>query len=265
MSYTNATNTAPAAGASAAQAPGADAAALAAAATAPAAPVVDASASIGDAPVASTDTNEPTSAVYEPTGDVGLDMALEFVGARGIKPNDPAMLAAEKGDFSLLEAKLAAMGDKAKGYDKFIALGKRSFNDAKTTADAKAAADAAMVHETVGGKENWLAIKTWAAQNAEPAEKAAVNQALSQGGLVAKVMAQWLASKYNGASGTTVEPASVVTSNANGKPPAVTHLTRQAFVAEADKLQAKLGYGFEGSKEYSQLRARRAASARAGF
>jgi hypothetical protein len=195
---------------------------------------------------------------------VGLDLALEFIGARGIKPSDPAILAAEKGDLTLIEAKLAAMGDKAKGYEKMVALAKRSFNDTKAAADAKAAEGAKLIHETVGGKEKWLEIKTWAATNAEPAEKASINAALAQGGLVAKITAQWLAAKYNGAAGTTVEPAAVVTAASSGKPAPVGHLTRQAFIAEAESLRMKLGHAFESSKEYANLRARRSASARAG-
>lgn len=263
MSDTNASPAAPAAGTPAA--PAADAAALAAAASAAAVPAVDDSASIGEAPVASDEQAVVSdAATYEPTGDVGLDLALEFIGARGIKPSDPAILAAEKGDFSLIEAKLAAMGDKAKGFEKMVALAKRSFNDTKAAADAKAAEGAKLIHETVGGKDKWLEIKTWAASNAEPAEKASINAALAQGGLVAKITAQWLAAKYNGAAGTTVEPAAVVTAASSGKPAPVGHLTRQAFIAEAESLRMKLGHSFETSKEYANLRARRSASARAG-
>lgn len=262
MSDTNASPAAPAVAATAA--PGADAAALAAAASAAAAPAVDDSASIGEAPVASDEVASSDAAAYEPTGDVGLDLALEFIGARGIKPSDPAILAAEKGDFSLIEAKLAAMGDKAKGYEKMVALAKRAFDDTKAAADAKAAEGAKLIHETVGGKDNWLAIKTWAATNAEPAEKASINAALAQGGLVAKITAQWLLSKFNSAAGTTVQPAAVTTAASSGKPAPMQHLTRQAFIAEAETLRQKIGYGFESSKEYAALRSRRAASARAG-
>lgn len=233
---------------------------------APAAPEADASISIDDAPVAETPDAgaEDAPAEYESTGDVGLDIALEFIGARGIKPSDPAMIAAEKGDFSLLEAKLAAMGDKAKGYKQMLALGQKAFNDVKAAADAKAAASATAIHELVGGKEQWLAIKTWAAKEAEPAEKSAINAALSQGGLVAKMVAQGLAERFNRAAGNTVEPASVTQANANGKPAGPTPLTRQGFIQEADALRNKMGARFEGSKEYAALRARRSASARAG-
>lgn len=35
--------------------------------------------------------------LYEPTGDVGLDLALEFVGKAGIASDHPAMVAAAGG------------------------------------------------------------------------------------------------------------------------------------------------------------------------
>ena len=59
---------------------------------------------------------------FEPTGDVGLDMALEFLGKQGFGLEHPAMVAAGNGDFTIIEALLAQKG--VQGWDKMVALGK---------------------------------------------------------------------------------------------------------------------------------------------
>lgn len=201
---------------------------------------------------------------YEPTGDPGLDLALEFVGQRGFDESHPAMQAAVNGDFSLLEAALAAMGPKAAGYEKHLALAKKSYETTKATAEAKIKADIEAIHKAVGGEENWKAVQKWAGENAEPAERDAVNAALKQGGLVAKVMAQWLAGQYNKAAGTVVNPADATNPGAAGKPDASAPLTAKQFAIESQNLRTKLGYDFEKSGEYKALVARRQAAMRAG-
>lgn len=200
---------------------------------------------------------------YEKTGDPGLDMALEFVGARGFDASHPAMKAAENGDFSLIKAALSAMGDGAKGFENFVALAEQSHKATAAKNAERAAKDADMIHKAVGGKEAWAAVSKWAGTNAEPEEKAAVNAALKQGGLTAKVMAQWLAAQYNKASGTVVEPKSVTSPDAAGKSDPVGPLSAKEY-ADAVAAGAAKVPNFENSPQYRQLQARRLAGRRAG-
>lgn len=210
------------------------------------------------APVAAPAAPDAGGAVaYEATGDVGLDMALNFVGNLGLGPEDPAMVAATNGDFSILRAKLGALGAKAQGWEGFVALAEKSFTEGKGKAEAKATADRKTITEAVGGEENWSAISKWAGENAEPAEKEAVNSALKQGGLVAKITAQWLASKHAAASGTKIEPAEVTAPGAAGRPASAGPLTAAQYATEVQALRTKLGYGMEGSPMYTALQQRR--------
>lgn len=221
---------------------------------------------IGDAPVPVADAAKPPAPTveegvveYEPTGDVGLDMALGFVGKAGIDANHPAMVAAGTGDFSLLRAVLSAKG--APGWEQYVALGEKAFNANKTSGEAKAKADRETVYKVAGGEEQWNAIRTWAGANATPEEKAEVNAQLNAGGASAKMAVAYLSGLYakagnvneDGAEvsreGTTRVPAA----NANGT------LDRRAYAAAVAVLHGKLGGNMEGSKEYEALQRRRQA------
>ena len=202
----------------------------------------------------------PTPVAYEPTGDVGLDMALDFIGKFGISPDDPVMIAAGEGNFQLLEAKLAAMGDKAKGYEKFLALGKSSYETVQAKAKAESEAKATLIHNAVGGEERWKAIKEWAGKNAEPAEQTAVNAALNAGGLQAKAMAVYLDGLFDRAAGVVqVGKPAVNPNGAKGGAPNSGALSPRAYTAEVAKLSQKLGGRLDGSAEYRQLQSRRQA------
>lgn len=159
---------------------------------------------IGNSPPPAEPVVAPAGAAYEPTGNSGLDYALNFVGGLGIDGNHAAIKAAEGGDFSLLKAELARMGDKAKGWEQVVKLGEDGLAALRAEAQAKGEKNAAAVHEAVGGKEKWEAISKWAGENAEPAEKEAVNLALAQGGFVAKAVARALADGFSRATGVTV-------------------------------------------------------------
>lgn len=202
----------------------------------------------------------PVVVSYEPTGDVALDMALEFVGKFGFGPEDPVMKAAADGNFSLLEAKLASMGDKAKGYEKYIALGKSSYAQVTEKAKTAAAEKAKAIYGVVGGEDQWKVIQSWAATNAEPAEQEMVNTALAAGGMQAKAMAHYLATLYDRASGVNQTGRSAVNENgAGGDSPANGTLSPRAYTKEVDTLRRKLGSRMEESPEYKQLQSRRMA------
>lgn len=243
-----------------------DAAAVAAAAALAAKPAVDPGLTIGDAPAgeAKPDTSTEGVVQYEPTGDIGLDLSLEFIGKLGIAGTHPAMVAADKGDFAMLEGLLAGLGDKAKGFEKYLNLAKQSREVTTKAAADKLAKDQSIVHDAVGGKDQWAEISKWAGMNAEPAEKEAVNAALKQGGLVAKVMAQWLSGQYAKAAGTTVTPAQVVKDGAGGKSVGTGPMSAAEYATAVQALRQKVGYNLDTHPEYKALQQRRSAAMAAG-
>lgn len=242
-------------------APTAPAAAPEALGVAPQTPEATPVPTIGEEPVA---PDVEAGHAYEPTGDPGLDLALDFVGNLGFTPSDAAMQAAEKGDFTLIREKLAGLGAKAKGYEKYIALAEHAFKAHKDGVEAKATKDAQTVHDAVGGKEQWEAVSKWAGENADPEERVSVNAALRQGGLVAKAMAEWLGNKYRSAKGTVVSPARVTAPGAAAQPVSSGPLTAAEYAKETQTLSRKLGPKFDTSPEYQALQARRSAARRAG-
>jgi hypothetical protein len=245
--------------------------------SAPAAPVTEVTTAapapvtepqIGDPPAAPPAAPVAPEAVakfnYNPTGDVGMDMALGFVGNLGYSPDHPAMKSAMDGDFGPIKAALKALGAKATGWENHVALAEKADKDHRTTESARIAKDTANVHEAVGGEERWKAISTWAGKEATPEEKADVNNALKQGGITARLMAQWLAEKYNKAGGTTKVPAEVVKDGAKGAPAATGALSASAYAMEVQALRGKMGYKMDGSPQYAALQARRIAGKKAG-
>lgn len=202
--------------------------------------------------------------VYDPTGNTGLDMALEFVGALGFGPEHATMKAAETGDFGPLKEAMAKLGDKAKGWQKFVKLGEEAY--AAQAGSKKAAADklANDIANAVGGKETWDQVRTWASANASPEEKAEVNAAFAAGGVVAKTMAkalydQWIAKAER--SGAPVK-----SSSAKATPGAVEVMTAADYQKGVAQLAKKYNGDLEGrgASEYAALQNRRLAALRVG-
>lgn len=196
---------------------------------------------------------------YTSTGDVGLDMALAFVGKAGISEKHPGMIAAQNGDFSILKATLAAKG--VAGWEQFVALGEQAV--AKRTAAQTEAKNAVkkMVVEAAGGEQEWADVQKWASANATPEEKAEINALLNKGGVSARGAVTYLMNAYAKAGNVIVNPADP-TANAGrgGKGEgANAPLSPREYGIEVAKLNGKLGGRLEGSPEYAKLQARRQA------
>lgn len=199
-----------------------------------------------------------TPVQYEPTGDVGLDMALDFVGKSGVDIDHPAMKAAINGDFTLLKATLAAKG--VSGWEQFVALGEAAYARENAAATAKNEAIREAVYKEAGGKEEWAAVQQWASDNATPEEKAEVNAMLNQGGLASKAAVRHLVEAYSRANNVTVEPRDGTASASRGSPAGDNApLSPRAYSDAVQQLNAKLGGRLEGSREYQVLQARRSA------
>lgn len=192
---------------------------------------------------------------YTPTGDAAFDVALNYVGQRGVAPEHPAMVAAFKGDFSPLEAVLKNMGDKAKGYGTYLNAAK----DAYARNADKGNATVALVHEACGGAEQWAQVQAWAAKNAEPAEKAYINHAFQLGGSVAAKVAKELATAY--AAANPKGGAAALKEGAGGAAAsaAVSPLSPAEYQKAVAELIAKKGLVATKSSEYAELTARRKA------
>lgn len=232
---------------------------------APAAPAVPQlpAAPVAPAPIAP----EPAQpAKFEPTGDPLLDTALDYVAGLGIAPTDPAIAAAQDGDFGPLEAKLAALGDKAKDKDRYLALAKRAYEDTVRAAEEHNAEVATLVHATVGGEAQWAAIQTWASAQATDAEKAQINAAFAAGGLQAKAAAKYLAEAFARAGRPGVQKAAAAKPEAAAAPTGVEPLTAREYARQVEELSRKnRGGDVSHLPEYQTLRARRLAGRAAGL
>jgi hypothetical protein len=204
---------------------------------------------------------EPEGAIeaieYEQTGDAGLDVALSFMGNLGIGLDHPGMAAAMEGNFAILEAHLATLGDKARGFQQMLALAKdaqtRHAEKATNTANAVTAA----VHGVAGGADEWAKIQQWAAGEATPEEKAQINALFDSGVMGARAAAKLLTDQYRAAKGTVINPRDATRNpGANSALSTTGPLSPREYHAAVTELRTKLGNRMDASPEYAALRSR---------
>ena len=221
---------------------------------------------LGDPAAAQPAPNPDTSTefAYDPTGDAGLDYALNFVGKLGYGDTHPAMLAAQKGDFSLIRAELATKG--VAGSDAVLALAEQAYTRFAAEDAKKSAELAGFAAQAAGSAENWAVVRAWAAQEATPQEKAQVNAALAQGGLVAQGVISQLVNLYQQKHTLPKDAAAVAKPGEAGTAaPSNEPMTAKAYAQAVEALRQKLGNRTEGSHEYAALQSRRLAARRAGY
>lgn len=197
-----------------------------------------------------------TPVTYAPTGDAGLDVALDFIGNLGLGPEHPAVKAAGDGDFSQLKVVLAGLGDKAKGFERYVNLAEKSVKEQRTKAEAKIAADTKAVVEVAGGEAEWAKLREWVRANADPDELVAVNAALKAGGMAAKAMVRELKGLYAKSDKATQDPANPLANATGAGSVASDALSPKDYQAAIADLARK---GQMNSPEYDKLKARRAA------
>lgn len=196
---------------------------------------------------------------YNPTGDAGLDLALEFIGKLGIGPDREDMKAATQGDFSKLRETLKGLGDKAKGYERYVALAEGVHQRRNADRTASETKTLAAIHESVGGKANWDAIHAWVAQEASEEQKQEITAAFRAGALPAQAMASQLAALYQQSGQSRLPAKSAVKDTAGGVPASSGALSPEEFKSEVRKLYAKYGYGAQNRPEWADIVARRQA------
>ena len=221
---------------------------------------------LGD-PAATQPTPNPDTSqefAYDPTGDAGLDYALNFVGKLGYGDTHPAIIAAQKGDFSLIRAELATKG--VAGSDAVLALAEQAYTRFVAEDAKKAEELAGFAAQAAGSPENWAVVRAWAAQEATPQEKAQVNAALAQGGLVAQGVISQLVNLYQQQHTLPKDAADVAKPGAVGTAaPSNEPMTAKAYAQAVEALRQKLGNRTEGSPEYAALQSQRLAARRAGY
>ena len=201
---------------------------------------------------------------YDPTGDAGLDYALNFVGKLGYGDTHPAIISAQKGDFSLIRAELATKG--VAGSDAVLALAEQAYTRFAAEDAKKSEELAGFAAQAAGSAENWAVVRAWAAQEATPQEKAQVNAALSQGGLVAQGVISQLVSLYQQKHTLPKDAANVAKPGEAGTAaPSNEPMTAKAYAQAVEALRQKLGNRAEGSPEYAALQSQRLAARRAGY
>lgn len=201
-----------------------------------------------------SETGADGMVVYDATGDAGLDFSLAFIGSLGIEGTDPAMVAAANGDFSFIEAKLAALGDKAKGWEQHIALGKQAYGRQLEVFKAEQAKTNTAVHAAVGGEEQWKTIVTWAGTAATKEEKDALNAMFDAGPIQAQMAARALAAAYAEAKGTTLKPANPAQAASGVAPAQPQAMTTASYYKEVDALYRTMGNRMDGSPEYAAIK-----------
>ena len=213
-------------------------------------------------PAPNPDTSNEFS--YDPTGDAGLDYALNFVGKLGYGDTHPAIMAAQKGDFSLIRAELATKG--VAGSDAVLALAEQAYTRFAAEDAKKSEELAGFAAQAAGSAENWAVVRAWAAQEATPQEKAQVNAALSQGGLVAQGVISQLVNLYQQKHTLPKDAAAVAKPGEAGTAaPSNEPMTAKAYAQAVEALRQKLGNRTEGSPEYAALQSQRLAARRAGY
>lgn len=175
--------------------------------------------------------------------------------------DNPAVQAAFNGDFGLLKAELASKGDKAQGFEQYVALAERAY---KAEAEASAAREAevgqAILSVFDGKEEGWNEVREWVKKEADPAEKASFQAMLKSGDkFQAQAAAFYLNHLYQTAHGVVREPSPT---SAGPQPTASvgsSALNPDEFRAEVSKLYASMGALADKSPEMAALLKRREA------
>lgn len=219
----------------------------------------DISDEVGSADEVQAESDGPIT--YQPTGYAGVDLALGFIGKLGISATDPAVQAAQTGNFAFLKARLASMGDKATGWEQFVALAEHDYKVHVETTNKKQAEITSEVHKVVGGEQAWADIQAWARATATPEERADFNKMLNGSLNEARAAAQLLRTLYHEHPDRQQTPRNPVSGNQSAgnqsSNSALDPVTYRRAVAE---LSAKIGaHRMATSPEYANLQARRRA------
>lgn len=191
-----------------------------------------------------------------------LSMAMDFVAKAGISLEDPAVqLAAKDGDFSMLEAKLAAEG--VQGYEAMLAILKSASDEYFAEKQAQAEADVQAVQNILG--ENHAEIWDWAKGSMDETDKEVFNGLFEQGGHHAIVAGIALKALYEQNFEGSMPAESLTKDLATSSSNKSGAITRQEFASLTQELAKKYGSDVYNSREYQMLQQRRELGRRKGI
>lgn len=200
---------------------------------------------------------DPAPVAYAPTGDPAIDLGLDFIGNLGLGRDNPAVQAAEGGDFGPIEKLLGDMGERAKGYEKVLRVFEAAYNRTRADVTAKAEQQKQALYEAAGGEDSWKALKDWAVKEAEPAELESINAVLRSGGLAATLVVKALAGIREGATQAQAAlPAAILTPGAAAKQAGSGQLAMPEYLKQVRALHAEMGPAMNHSPQYKALQAR---------
>lgn len=192
------------------------------------------------------------SEVWGSTGDEAGDAALALIQNAGISVEEAKALmfdAVKEGKPENIDRD--ALVEKV-GKDKaaLILAGVENF---VTRSKAKAETILNEVHTTVGGKENWDAVTTWAKENVSAEDMADYRDMIDAGGAKARFAANELASRYNGDDGNTTLNTSEIKPDTKAAPKGEVLTKVQYF----EKIEAAYAKGATEA-EINEIKAARA-------
>ena len=152
------------------------------------------------------------------------------------------------------------------GSDAVLALAEQAYTRFAAEDAKKATELSGFAAQAAGSAENWAVVRTWAAAEATPQEKAQVNAAIAQGGLVAQGVISQLVSLYQQKHTLPKDAASVAKPGAAGSAaPTAGPMTAQAYAQAVEQLRQKYGSNTDSTPEYAALQSQRLAARRAGY
>lgn len=202
------------------------------------------------------------SVVSELSDAPALSMAMDFIAKAGISIEDQAVqLAAQEGDFTMLEAKLAAMG--LQGHEPMLAILKGASEEYFAEKQAKAEADVQAVQGILG--ENHAEVWEWAKGSMDEQDKEVFNSLFDQGGHHAIVAGIAMKALYDQNFEGSIPAQSLTKDLAATSANAGNAITRQEFSQLTQELARKYGSDVYSSREYKALQQRRELGRRKGI
>lgn len=208
----------------------------------------------------SLDAPEIVPVTFEPTGDPTLDIINDYVGSKGIGPDSAEYKAAAAGDFGPLTEKLKSLGDKAKGFERYVQAAENHLQQTKAAHEAKHGDTIKACHALADEVGGWDSLCDWVRANATPEELAEINEALGIGGIAAREVTAKLVklraanpdkAKPEGGANPVKEHASTVKDATGGA------LSPVDFQKEIGRLMDKYGSNYVYQAEYRDAQRRR--------
>lgn len=223
----------------------------------PAVPATVAAIPAAAEPAVVEDPAKPDGVVaYESTGNARVDYALDIIGKAGLGSEDPAVIAAIGGDFTMLQHALEAKG--TAGVGPLIQMLKEEHESDQRAQEATLETIKEDVVRIAGSPEQWDAVAAFVRENGDEAELNTLRGMLGDP-LTHKIAAGYMVSVYNQAGGEREPTARVESENVaarTAKAADTGTITRAELAQRGQVLYRKYGDSYVNSPEYRALASR---------